>query len=45
MFSNSKISFYNWVVIGLMALTFIVIGKVITTRYRIAGISDVFQMA
>lgn len=45
MFSNSKISLYNWVVIGLMAITFIVFSKMIFARYKIPGVSEVVAMA
>jgi hypothetical protein len=45
MFSNSKISLYNWLVIGLMAITFIVFAKMIFSRYKVPGLSDVVNMA
>jgi hypothetical protein len=45
MFSNSKISLYNWVVIGLMAITFIVFAKMIFSRYKVPGVSEVVAMA
>jgi len=45
MFSNSKISVYNWLVIGIMAITFIVFAKMIFTRFKVPGVSDVVTMA
>ena len=45
MFSNAKVSVYNWAIIGLMAITFIVFAKMITARFKIAGISEVVAMA
>lgn len=44
-FANSKISVYNWMVVGLMAITFIVFAKMILTRYKVPGLSDVVNMA
>jgi hypothetical protein len=45
MFSNSKISLYNWLVIGLMAITFIVFAKMLFARYQVPGVSEVVAMA
>lgn len=39
--ANSKISLYNWMIIGLMAITFIVFAKMIFTRFNVPGISSV----
>jgi len=41
----TKISLYNWAIIGLMALTFIVAMKMATMRWKIPGVSDVVAMA
>lgn len=43
--ANSKISLYNWIVVGLFALTFIVAAKMVFTRFPIPGISDVVNAA
>jgi hypothetical protein len=40
-----KPSLINWIMVGLMALTFIVLAKWLMTRYPIAGLSDVVSMA
>lgn len=45
MFGNAKINVYNWIIIGLLALTFIVGAKMIFSRFRVPGISEVVQMA
>lgn len=42
---NPKVSLYSWLVIGLMALTFIVVGKVITAKWRIPGLTELFHAA
>lgn len=44
-FAEVKIGLNNFVKIGLMALIFIVIGKLIFTRYTIPGITSLFQAA
>lgn len=48
MFSNAKISVYNWIIIGLLALTFIVFAKMLvggTFLKKIPGVSNVVEMA
>lgn len=40
-----KIGLYNFVVIGLMALLFIVLMKVVTSRWPIPGLTEVAQAA
>lgn len=41
----TKISLYNWAIIGLMAITFIVFAKMVTMRFKVPGVSDVVAMA
>lgn len=43
--ANVKPSVFNWLAIGLMALTFIVFAKWLLTRYPVAGLSDIVNMA
>lgn len=38
-------SVLNWVVVGLMAVTFIVFGKYLLSRYPIPGLSAIFNAA
>lgn len=45
MFANSKITAYNWLVVGLMAITFIVTLKIITAKYPVPGLSEIASMA
>jgi hypothetical protein len=45
MFANSKITVYNWIVIGLMALTFIVFAKMIFSKWKVPGITEVVSAA
>lgn len=45
MFANSKITVYNWLVIGIMALTFIVFGKMIFSKWQVPGATEVFTAA
>lgn len=40
-----KINVINWVVIGLMALTFIVIAKIAVTKVPIKGVTEVVTSA
>jgi hypothetical protein len=44
-FSNAKISVYNWAIIGLMAITFIVAAKMVFSRYKVPGVSEIVTMA
>ena len=41
--ANVRVSLYNWVAIGAMAVLFIVLLKVAMTRWPLPGISDVAQ--
>jgi len=45
MFGNAKINIYNWLIIGLMAMTFIVFAKMLFSRFKVPGVSDVVTMA
>lgn len=40
-----KPTLFSWVLTGLMALTFIVFAKWITTRYHVVGLSELVSMA
>lgn len=44
-FADVRIGVLNWVIVGLMALTFIVVAKIITAKYQIAGVTEVVQAA
>lgn len=41
--ADVKPSILSWVIVGLMATTFIVFAKWLVTKYPIAGISDVIN--
>lgn len=43
--ADVKPSVISWVIVGIMAVTFIVFGKWLFTKYRVPGISDIFQAA
>lgn len=38
--ANLKVGLYNWVVTGLMAITFIIVAKIVTQRYQIPGVTE-----
>lgn len=40
-----KINVYNLVIIGLMAMVFFVLAKMIFSKFRVPGVSDVVTMA
>lgn len=42
--SNLKVGIYNWFVTGLMAITFIIVAKLVTARYQVPGLTDAVQM-
>lgn len=44
-FGNTKIGIYNWIIGGIMAITFIVFAKMLFTRYKVPGVSEVVAMA
>lgn len=41
--SNLKVGVYNWVVTGLMAITFIIVAKVATARFPVPGLTEAVQ--
>lgn len=43
--ADVKPSILNWVIVGLMAITFILVAKWIVTKWPIPGISDVIMAA
>ncbi len=43
--ADVKPSVMNWVLVGLMALSFIVLGKWLFTQYPVPGISTLFKAA
>lgn len=43
--ADIKPSVVNWMMVGLMALTFIVVGKWIMTKWPIPGLSTLFLAA
>lgn len=42
---NTKINVYNWMIGGIMAVTFIVFAKVIFNKWHVPGVSDVVNLA
>jgi hypothetical protein len=44
-FADVKPSILNWVVVGLMAVTFIVLMKFVTAKWTIPGLSQLFAAA
>ena len=44
-FADVKPSIVSWVIVGLMAITFIVFAKWLTTKYPIPGVSEVINAA
>jgi len=44
-FKDVRIGLYNWIVIGIMALLFIVALKAVTTKWHVPGLSEVAAAA
>lgn len=44
-FKDVRIGLLNWFIVGIMALTFIVVMKMITTKFPIAGVKEVVHAA
>jgi hypothetical protein len=44
-FSDVRIGLLNWIIVGLMAITFIVVAKMITAKFPIAGVTEVVHSA
>lgn len=42
-FANLKPSVISWLIVGLMAVTFILIMKWVFTRWPVAGLTEIFQ--
>lgn len=42
-FADVKPSVVSWVIVGLMAVTFIVVAKYIFTRWPVPGLTEVVQ--
>lgn len=42
-FSDVKPSIISWVIVGLMAITFIVFAKYVVTRFPVKGLTEVVQ--
>lgn len=42
-FADVKPSVVSWLIVGLMAVTFIVVAKYIFTRWPVAGLSEIIQ--
>lgn len=40
-----KINAYNIIIVGLMAMVFFVLAKMIFSRFKVPGVSDVVTMA
>jgi hypothetical protein len=44
-FADVKPSVFSWLIVGLMALTFIVAAKFLVAKYPIPGVSDIVNAA
>jgi len=44
-FADVKPSLISWVIVGIMATTFIVVGKWLFTKYSVPGVSTLFAAA
>jgi hypothetical protein len=44
-FADVRVGLLNWVIVGLMAITFIVVAKMITAKFPIAGVTEVVHSA
>lgn len=42
-FADVKPSLVSWLVVGLMAVTFIVVAKFLTTRWPVKGLTEIIQ--
>lgn len=42
---NMKINAYNVIIVGLMAMVFFVFAKMVFTKFKVPGVSDVVTMA
>lgn len=42
-FADVKPSLISWIIVGLMATTFIVVMKYLFTRFPVKGLSEIFQ--
>jgi hypothetical protein len=42
-FADVKPSLVSWVIVGLMAITFIVVAKFLTSRWPVKGLTEVIQ--
>ena len=40
-----KINAYNIIIVGLMAMVFFVLAKMVFTKFKVPGVSDVVTMA
>jgi hypothetical protein len=40
-----KISAYNIIIVGVMAMVFFILAKMVFTRFKVPGVSDVVTMA
>lgn len=42
-FADVRPSIVSWLIVGLMAVTFIVFAKFVTTRWPVKGLTEVIQ--
>jgi hypothetical protein len=42
-FADVKPSVLSWIIVGLLAVTFIIVGKWLFARVHVPGVSDVFM--
>lgn len=44
-FADVRIGLLNWFIIGIMAITFIVVAKMVTAKFQIPGVTEVVHSA
>ncbi len=44
-FKDVRIGLYNFVIVGVMALVFIVVAKMLTSKFQIPGVTEVVHSA
>lgn len=42
--ANLRVGIYNWFVTGLMAITFIIVAKLVTAKVQVPGVTEAVQM-
>jgi hypothetical protein len=44
-FADVRVGLLNWVIVGIMALTFIVVMKMVTAKFPVPGVTEVVHSA